>query len=150
LLCSELAKGSRPGHQERRERVMAGGWGAAPLALVVVELPVCWRLWPQLDVGNIRIAVCVRASRRLAVFRILTACGLLLAPLDERFLSFAFCSGGSSVSGHAASSAYTIRPRVATVLACKFRARDSQRVTALRPHLAETGSRQTVDGDHQR
>ena len=125
-------------------------FGSWPEGLTLFDLPVGGRLWPKLDVGNIRIAVSVRASRGLPVFRILTTCGLLLAPLDERFLSFAFCSGGSSVSSHAASSAYTIRPRVATVLACKFRVRDSQWVTALRPHLAETGSRQTVDGDQQR
>ena len=49
----------------------------------------------------------VRSRRPLPVFGVLTTCGFLLASLDEGFLAFAFCSCRSSVSGHAASSAYT-------------------------------------------
>jgi len=134
----------RSGHSGRSRGVAVRSW------LAIVGLPVCGRLWPQLDVGNIRIAVCpVRTSRRLPVLRILTTRGLLLAPLDEGFLSFAFCSGRSGVSGHAASSAYTIGPHVATVLACKFRVPDNQQKepSICHLHLAETGARQTVHGD---
>jgi hypothetical protein len=76
--------------------------------LAVFDLPVCGWLRPKLDVVDVRIAVRPLGSRRrFPVFRVLTTRGLLLAPFDERFLAFAFGGGGSSVSGHAALSAYT-------------------------------------------
>jgi hypothetical protein len=85
--------------------------GVSPSPLTLFDLPVRGRLWPKLDVGDIRIAVClVRSRGPLLGFSVLTTCGFLLAPLDEGLLSFAFRSGRSSVSGHAASSAYTTEP----------------------------------------
>jgi hypothetical protein len=62
-------------------------------------------------VSDIRIAIgFIRTRRRFPVFRVLPTRGLLLTPLDEGLLSFSFGGGGSGVSGHAASSAYTIGP----------------------------------------
>ena len=145
--------------------------------LALFDLPVFWRLRPQLDVGNIGIAVRpIPTRRRLPVLRVLTTRGFLLAPLDESFLSFAFRGGWSGVSGHEASSAYTTRHpgthqtwadrppsdprRVGSGDAREGPTRDSVSMQFSRVeqpahgaphlHLPKAGSPKTVDGDLRR
>src|SRR5690606_7652260 len=66
-----------------------------------LELPFSRRLRSELDVGDIRIHI-TRPWRfpGLALLRILTAEGLLLAALEQRLLAFTLGGGWSRVTGH--------------------------------------------------